>query len=80
MLPGAELRSGLNVPGLAPVERIGCEARLDRLQKTFGAGQPFDDRAAQSFGFICELVDAAGRQVRGRAVDIMTVDMRNACL
>ncbi|MDR0594824.1 MAG: hypothetical protein LBG60_16570 [Bifidobacteriaceae bacterium] len=53
---------------------------MDRLQKTFGAGQPFDDRAAQSFGFICELVDAAGRQVRGRAVDIMTVDMRNACL
>jgi predicted nucleic acid-binding protein len=77
-LSWAELRSGLSVPGLAPVKRVARQARLDRLQKTFGAGLPFDDQAAQSFGFICELVYAAGRQVRGRAVDLMIAAVAHA--
>jgi predicted nucleic acid-binding protein len=77
-LSWAELRSGLNVPGLPPTDRIAREARLNRLVKAFGAGLPFDDQAAQSFGFICELVYAAGCQVRGRAVDLMIAAVAHA--
>lgn len=47
------------------------QARLQRLRKLFGEGVPFDDECAVSYGTICGLVLASGRQVRGRAIDLM---------
>lgn len=54
-----------------PIERARRETRLSRLRALFGPGVPFDDAAADAYGTACGLVLAHGREVRGRAVDLM---------
>lgn len=54
-----------------PVERARREARISRLRATLGTGLPFDDAAADAYETICGLVLANGREVRGRAIDLM---------
>lgn len=54
-----------------PVERARRESRIARLRTVLGAGIPFDDAAAQAYETVCGLVLAGGREVRGRAIDLM---------
>jgi predicted nucleic acid-binding protein len=54
-----------------PVERARREARISRLRTALGAGLPFDDAAADAYETVCGLVLANGREVRGRAIDLM---------
>jgi predicted nucleic acid-binding protein len=77
-LSWAELRAGLTVPGLSAAARVERRARLERLERAFGPGLPFDDRAAASYELVCELTHGAGRKVRGRAVDLMIAAVAHA--
>lgn len=54
-----------------PIERALREARISRLRSLLGAGVPFDDAAAEAYASLCGLVLARGREVRGRAIDLM---------
>lgn len=54
-----------------PAERAHREARLARLHAALGPGIPFDDSAADAYETVCGLVLAHGREVRGRAIDLM---------
>jgi predicted nucleic acid-binding protein len=54
-----------------PVERARREARVSRLRAVLGAGLPFDDAAADAYETVCGLVLPSGREVRGRAIDLM---------
>lgn len=54
-----------------PVVRAQREARISRLRATLGAGLAFDDAAADAYQTICGLVLANGREVQGRAIDLM---------
>ena len=67
----AELEQGLARPGLDPA--VAAERRLQVLEirQVFGAGIPFDDRAAAYYGTIVQAVHAAGRSPRGRIADLM---------
>jgi predicted nucleic acid-binding protein len=67
----AELRYGANLPGLKPEERALRLTRIERVEAVFGEGLPFGDAAARSYGIITEVVLKAGRQVRGRAIDLL---------
>ncbi len=69
-LSWAELGYGIR-KATDPVERAQREARISRLRATFGTGLPFDDAAADAYETICGLVLANGREVRGRAIDLM---------
>ncbi|MBX3193779.1 MAG: PIN domain-containing protein [Microbacteriaceae bacterium] len=66
----AELGYGIRkAPDAA--ERARREARVARLRAALGPGLPFDDGAADAYQTICGLVLASGREVRGRALDLM---------
>ncbi|MCL2803667.1 MAG: PIN domain-containing protein [Micrococcales bacterium] len=67
----AELEFGANLPTISPEQRAMRLQSLNRLRARFGAGLPFDDAAAASYGLITRLVLESGRQVRGRAHDLM---------
>lgn len=54
-----------------PVERARREARIARLRVVLGAGIPFDDAVADAYETVCGLVLAGGREVRGRAIDLI---------
>lgn len=54
-----------------PTERARRESRIARLRAVLGTGIPFDDAAADAYGTVCGLVLAGGREVRGRAIDLM---------
>ena len=54
-----------------PLEQALRQERLERLREELGPGLPFDDRAASSFGTLCGLVLATGRNPRARALDLM---------
>jgi predicted nucleic acid-binding protein len=54
-----------------PIERARRESRIARLRAVLGAGIPFDDAAAGAYETVCRLVLAGGREVRGRAIDLM---------
>ncbi|MDR1635320.1 MAG: PIN domain-containing protein [Bifidobacteriaceae bacterium] len=54
-----------------PIERARRESRIARLRAVLGAGVPFDDAAADAYETVCGLVLAGGREVRGRAIDLM---------
>lgn len=54
-----------------PVEQAIRESRFARLRAVLGSGIPFDDAAADAYETICGLVLAAGREARGRAIDLM---------
>jgi predicted nucleic acid-binding protein len=74
----AELAFGLAQPSLSVEERVRRQDRLNRLKAAFGAGLPFDDSAAASYGLIAELVLKSGRSVRGRQVDLMIAAVAHA--
>ena len=67
----AELRFGANLPRLEAAERTVRLRRIADLERVYGAGLPFDDDAATSYGIITEFVLRAGRSVRGRAIDLL---------
>jgi len=67
----AELRYGANLPDLTPSERSTRLKRISDLERMFGAGLPFDDAAATSYGIITEFVVRSGRTVHGRAIDLL---------
>lgn len=69
-LSWAELRFGVRKAS-EPVERARREARVARLHALLGPGIPFDDAAADAYETVCGLVLAAGRDPRGRAIDLM---------
>lgn len=69
-LSWAELGYGVR-KATDPVERARREARISRLRAALGAGLPFDDAAADAYETVCGLVLAGGRDVRGRAIDLM---------
>ncbi|MGB3909859.1 MAG: PIN domain-containing protein [Pseudolysinimonas sp.] len=69
-LSWAELGYGVR-KAIDPVERARREARVSRLRAVLGAGLPFDDAAAGAYETVCGLVLSNGREVRGRAIDLM---------
>lgn len=69
-LSWAELRFGIR-KAADPVERARRESRVARLHALLGPGVPFDDAAADAYETVCGLVLAAGRDPRGRAIDLM---------
>lgn len=69
-LSWAELGYGVR-KATDPVERARREARISRLRAALGTGLPFDDAAADAYETVCGLVLAGGREVRGRAIDLM---------
>lgn len=46
-------------------------ARLQRISATYGAGVPFDDLVAASYGLLFGVSHAAGQRSRARAADLM---------
>ena len=54
-----------------PVQRARRESRIGRLRAVLGSGIPFDDAAADAYETVCGLVLAGGREVRGRAIELM---------
>lgn len=69
-LSWAELGYGVR-KATDPVERARREARVSRLRAALGPGLPFDDAAAEAYETVCGLVLASGREVRGRAIDLL---------
>lgn len=69
-LSWAELGYGVR-KAADPVERARREARVSRLRAVLGPGLPFDDPAAEAYETVCGLVLANGREVPGRAIDLM---------
>lgn len=69
-LSWAELGYGIRKES-DPAERARREARVTRLRSLLGRGLPFDDSAADAYETVCGLVLARGREVRGRAIDLM---------
>ena len=69
-LSWAELGYGVR-KAASPVERARREARTARLRAVLGPGIPFDDACAEAYETVCGLVLASGREVRGRAIDLM---------
>lgn len=65
----AELEWGLAAD--AEEVRVIRAARLDRIRARLGAGLPFDDDAARSYGHITRLVHLRGGRTRGRVVGLM---------
>jgi predicted nucleic acid-binding protein len=47
------------------------EQQHNALRMAFGSGLPFDDACAASFQTVVELTHAAGRDSRGRILDLM---------
>jgi predicted nucleic acid-binding protein len=58
---------------LAPnaADAAGRVRRLARARDIYGAGLPFDDVAAASFGALVDLVTGSGRAYRCRTADLM---------
>ncbi|MDR0847842.1 MAG: PIN domain-containing protein [Propionibacteriaceae bacterium] len=77
-LSWAELRFGASRPGISAQERALRLSRLQQLILAFGDGLPFDDNAATSYAVVTELVLRAGRQVRGRAVDLLIASIAHS--
>lgn len=69
-LSWAELGYGVR-KAVDPQERARREARVVRLRSLLGPGLPFDDAAADAYEVVCGLFLAHGREVRGRAIDLM---------
>lgn len=69
-LSWAELGYGVR-KAAEPGERARREARVARLRAVLGAGIPFDDAAADAYETVCGLVIERGRDVHGRAIDLM---------
>ena len=69
-LSWAELEFGVRA-ARSELERARRETRISRLRSVLGSGLPFDDAASEAYGTLCGLVIANGRQVRGRAIDLM---------
>ena len=69
-LSWAELGYGVR-KSTDPVQRARRESRIGRLRAVLGSGIPFDDAAADAYQTVCGLVLAGGREVRGRAIDLM---------
>jgi toxin FitB len=67
----AELELGVARPDLDPVRRAERRFELAEIRRRYGAGLPFDDRAAAYYGSIVESVYARGRSPRGRIADLM---------
>lgn len=65
----AELEFGADV-STDPVERRFRRNRLDTVVATFDV-LPLDRRAAASYGLLCNLVRAAGRNPRPRRMDLL---------
>ncbi|HMR12424.1 MAG TPA: PIN domain-containing protein [Arachnia sp.] len=77
-LSWAELGFGVSKASGA-LERARREARVTRLHALLGPGIPFDDAAATAYETICALVLARGREVRGRAIDLMIAATAASC-
>lgn len=71
-LSWAELQFGIRA-ARSELERARRQTRIFRLRALLGSGLPFDDAAAATYGILCGLVLANGREVRGRAIDLMIV-------
>ena len=69
-LSWAELGYGVR-KATDPAERARRETRISRLRTALGPGLPFDDAAADAYETVCGLVLAGGREVRGRAIELM---------
>jgi predicted nucleic acid-binding protein len=74
----AELRYGINKPGIAPEQKAARQKRLAELEQMFAPGIPFDHNAAISYGIITEFVERSGRKVRGRAIDLLIAAVAHA--
>jgi predicted nucleic acid-binding protein len=69
-LSWAELGYGIRKTN-DPLERARREARVSRLRTLLGPGIPFDDAAADAYEAVCGLTLERGREIRGRAFDLM---------
>lgn len=69
----AEIRRGIGIYRGAgdSLKAVRFENQYQHLRLAFGAGLPFDDAAAASFQNLVELTHAAGRDSRGRILDLM---------
>lgn len=47
------------------------ESHSNALRQALGAGLPFDDSCAATFQSVVELTDSAGRESKGRVIDLM---------
>ena len=66
----AELRLGISMARSADVARARMAA-LEELQRVFGVGIPFDDRAAEWYGRITRRVESTGGDPRAHRTDRM---------
>ncbi|MDQ4503558.1 PIN domain-containing protein [Sinomonas sp. ASV322] len=73
----AELQFGVVAAKTADA-RVARAARLGAIREAFGAGLPFDDHAAASYGLITDLVLDRGRLPRGRVADLMIAAVAHA--
>jgi predicted nucleic acid-binding protein len=74
----AELQFGISKPGLSPQDFMARQTRYQRLREQFGDGLPFDDQASISYGLLASLTLRAGRQLRGRQLDILIAAVAHA--
>lgn len=77
----AELHFGV-LASTHPSRRAERIRRLEATQSTFRA-IPIDERVAQSYGRLCAVVNASGRSVRSRTMDLLiaaTAHARGAAL
>lgn len=66
----AELEAGTRM-ARSDVEAATRVRLLAAVRATYGAGLPFDDRVAASFGLLSDLVSRSGRTVRSRIAGLM---------
>jgi predicted nucleic acid-binding protein len=69
----AEIRRGIGIYRGSgdSLKAVRFENQYQHLRLAFGAGLPFDDAVAASFQNLVELTHAAGRDSRGRILDLM---------
>jgi hypothetical protein len=65
----AELEAGTRLAATG-AERARRTRRLALAREIYGAGLPFDDRVAASFGMLAELAKGSGRTHRARTADL----------
>jgi predicted nucleic acid-binding protein len=67
----SEMHMGVAAVASDPVKKAMREVELARTRATFGAGIPYDDRCALTFGVVVEEAVRAGASYRKNVVDRM---------